>query len=171
MNVGGTVIQIVAGGNRTCALLTTGNIRCWGQGDSGALGYGNINDVGDNETPASRGDIDVGWTTSQVAVGSFHTCALSSVGNVRCWGDAAFGQLGYANTNDVGDDESPAAKGDVNVGAPAMTIAAGHEFSCARHSTGAVRCWGNASVGQLGYGNTTNIGDDEHPASVAALSF
>jgi hypothetical protein len=44
---------------------------------------------------------------------SFHTCARLGTGEVRCWGDAGFGQLGYANTVDIGDDETPASAGDV----------------------------------------------------------
>jgi hypothetical protein len=53
------VIQIAAGFRRTCALLDTGAVRCWGFGLDGRLGYGNNNDIGDDETPASAGDVDV----------------------------------------------------------------------------------------------------------------
>ena len=123
MNVGGTVTQIAAGGARTCALLTTGNVRCWGEGFAGSLGYGNTNDIGDNETPASVGDVNIGATATQIAASMFHTCALLSTGSVRCWGHGTAGRLGYGNEDDVGDNETPASAGDVDIGATATQIA------------------------------------------------
>ena len=75
--------EIAAGVNHTCALLSGGAVRCWGDGASGRLGYGNTNNIGDNETPASAGDVDVGGTVTEIAAGR-HTCALLSTGAVRC---------------------------------------------------------------------------------------
>ena len=42
-----------------CALLTSGSLRCWGAGYVGQLGYGNTKFIGDDETPASAGDVPV----------------------------------------------------------------------------------------------------------------
>ena len=28
-------------------------------------------------------------------------------GNLRCWGSADYGQLGFGNNSDIGDDELP----------------------------------------------------------------
>jgi hypothetical protein len=53
------VAQIRAGGYFACALLTTGAVRCWGSANSGQLGYANTTRIGDDETPASAGDVDV----------------------------------------------------------------------------------------------------------------
>jgi len=82
---------------------------------------------------------------------------------------AGFGQLGYANTHDIGDDEDPATAGDVAIGAPVRQLAAGLVHTCALvqlpTNTTAVRCWGSGGNGQLGYGNATTIGDDETPMS------
>jgi alpha-tubulin suppressor-like RCC1 family protein len=71
------------------------------------------------------------------------------------------GQLGYRDTGDIADGAGP---GDVPLGAPAVEIATGGSHSCARLETGALRCWGLGESGQLGYGNTESIGDDEDPA-------
>jgi alpha-tubulin suppressor-like RCC1 family protein len=49
----------------------------------------------------------------QLAAGGFHTCALLDDGNLRCWGYNFYGQLGYGNTNTIGDDETPASAGNV----------------------------------------------------------
>ena len=49
--VGGAVVDLVAGWNHACALLQSGDIRCWGEGIQGALGRGTPDNVGDDELP------------------------------------------------------------------------------------------------------------------------
>lgn len=168
--VGGTVTQIALGMQHTCALLDTGNVRCWGEGAHGRLGYGNSSRIGDNETPATAGDVNVGGTVVQVTAGGFHTCALLDTEDVRCWGSSYYGQLGYGNTDNIGDNEAPATAGDVDVGGTVVQIVAGYEHTCALMDTGAVRCWGRNQYGQLGYGHTNLIGDDETPASAGDVN-
>ncbi len=164
VNVGGTVIQIAAGYRHTCALLSDRTVRCWGQGSAGALGYGNTSTIGDDEAPASVGVVNVGGRVSKIAVDGYHTCVLLEGGTVRCWGSAT--PLGYGNTTAVGTSTTPADAGDLDLGGPATDIVAGYWHSCARLKGGAVRCWGESSYGQLGYGNTNSFGDNETPASV-----
>ncbi len=165
VNVGGTVVQLAAGDVHTCALLDTGAVRCWGTGWYGRLGYGNTNDIGDDEKPAVAGDVDVGGTVVQLSGGYHHTCALLDTGGVRCWGYGRYGSLGYGNTQNVGDDEPPAVVGDVPIGYAVAQVSAGYWHTCALLTTGAVRCWGWGADGQLGYGNTEDIGDNELPSS------
>jgi alpha-tubulin suppressor-like RCC1 family protein len=165
VHVGGSVIQLAAGGSHTCALLDTGTVRCWGDAAYGQLGYGNTRNIGDNETPASAGDVHVGGFVVKVVAGELHTCALLDTGAVRCWGYSEFGQLGYGNTIQIGDDEPPASAGNISVGGSVVQFAAGGSHTCALLDTGAVRCWGSARSGQLGYGNRISIGDTETPAS------
>jgi alpha-tubulin suppressor-like RCC1 family protein len=171
--VGGAVAQIVAGLQHTCALLTSGNIRCWGRGGSGRLGYGNQNDIGDNELPSLAGNVNIGGPVIQItsAASGEHTCALLDNGEIRCWGNGADGRLGYGNINNVGDDETPASVGNVNVGGTVVQVVAGSSHTCVLLSDGNVRCWGKASTGQLGYGNTNTIGDDELPSSAGNISI
>ena len=120
MNVGAPVAQIATGQN-TCARLTNGNVRCWGRAAAG-LGYMNNQTIGDDETPASAGDVNIGASATQIAVGGQHVCAILTTGALRCWGAGYDGQLGYGNNNDlsgkakfIGDDETPASAGDVPV--------------------------------------------------------
>lgn len=171
VDIGGKVVQLAAGMQHTCALLDTGSVRCWGLADEGRLGYGNSENIGDDETPADAGDVDIGGKVVQIAADAYGTCALLESGSVRCWGSGQFGELGYGNTEDIGDDETPADAGDVPLGAKATYIDVGFLHACAILDTGAVRCWGRAAPGCLGYGNVEDIGDDETPASVGDVKL
>ena len=48
-------------------------------------------------------------------------------------------------------------------------LSAGDNFVCALLDTQEAICWGDNNQGQLGYGHTMNIGDDETPASVGPI--
>src|SRR5690606_29410710 len=120
--------------------------------------------IGDNETPASVGDVDVGGPVVDIAAGTNHTCALLDGGALRCWGRNDVGQLGYGHTRNIGDDEAPASAGDVDVGGAVVKLALGGDHGCALLDTGAVRCWGRGYEGQLGHGVPHDRGDDETAA-------
>lgn len=171
VDVGGAVVQLDASNAHTCAVLGTGDVRCWGEGFGGRLGYGNSDSVGAEQTPASVGVVDVGGRVVQVAVGGSHTCALLADGQVRCWGSGVGGRLGYGDTDDVGAEQAPAAAGSVDVGGTVVQIDAAQSHTCAVLDTGAVRCWGDGFQGKLGYGNTNNVGDDETPASIDPVNL
>jgi alpha-tubulin suppressor-like RCC1 family protein len=171
VNVGESAVQISAGAAHTCAVLAGGTIRCWGLNGSGQLGYANTTTIGDNETPASAGPVTLGGAATGVSAGGSHTCARLVDGTLRCWGNGANGRLGYANTATIGDNESPSTAGAVSVGGGALSASAGGSHSCTVLTSGAVRCWGLAGSGQLGYSNTTTIGDDETPASAGVLDL
>ena len=103
-----------------------------------------------------------------------HSCAIITDGTVRCWGRGGEGRLGYGNTSDIGDDETPGSVGpvDLGTGRTAVAISAGSaRHTCALLDDGAVRCWGSGTLGRLGYGNTTTIGDDETPGSVGPVDL
>jgi alpha-tubulin suppressor-like RCC1 family protein len=169
VDVGGLAMQVAAGYAHTCALLDDGKVRCWGQNIGGALGYGNLDVIGDDESPASAGDVDVGGSVKQIVAGMLHTCALLDSGKVRCWGNGADGRLGYGSWQTIGDDETPAAAGDVDVGGKVKMLAAGDYATCALLDNGKVRCWGNGFNGELGHQNKQDVGDDETPASVGDI--
>ena len=48
---------------------------------------------------------------------------------------------------------------------PAIALVAGAAHACALAESGEVSCWGNNDVGQLGFGHTEAVGDDEVVAS------
>lgn len=168
LGVNRTATAISAGGGHTCAILDNGKVRCWGSNSAGQLGYGHVNDIGDDETPASAGYVDLGngRTAKAIAAGAAHTCAILDNDKVRCWGYGGDGVLGYGNENDIGDDETPASAGYVDLGSAELTakaIDAGGGHTCVILSTSKVRCWGDGYYGALGYGNPDDIGDNEIP--------
>ncbi len=166
IDLGMPAIQISAGGWQTCAVVQGGSIRCWGAGEYGVLGYGNAQNIGDNEHPAQAGDVKMlapGDKATKVVVGAEHTCALLEDGGVRCWGRGGF--LGYDNKLNYGIIDSQPPK--VNLGGPVIDIVAGGprpnfdgSSTCALLHNGRIRCWGLNLYGQLGVGHTQTIGDE-----------
>jgi alpha-tubulin suppressor-like RCC1 family protein len=116
----GHVVAIGAGDNSTCALLSSGQVMCWG--DAARRGNG------------GRPQVVAGIEgATQLAVGSSHRCVLVGAA-VQCWGDNGLGQLG---TSARGGVAVPIADG-------AVAVAAGSNTSCAVLRDGAVTCWGYA---------------------------
>jgi alpha-tubulin suppressor-like RCC1 family protein len=164
---GKTAVQLVAGHEFTCALLNDGNVKCWGNGNSGKLGQGNTNHIGDN--PNQMGDnlpavdLGTGKTAVQLTAGDYHVCAVLNDGTAKCWGSNNHGQLGQGNTDSIGDDASEMGDNlpvvDLGTGKTAVQLAASEHLTCALLNDGNAKCWGEGNVGQLGQGNTNNIGD------------
>ena len=170
---GRTATAIATGYDHTCVILDNGRVRCWGDGSYGQLGYGNANDIGDDETPVAAGTVDLGpgRTATAIATGGFHTCVVMDNGRLRCWGHNDNGQLGYGHTDDdIGRVLTPGdpAVGTVHLGSgrTADAVSAGTVHTCAILDDGTTRCWGRGSSGELGLGSGTSVGDDETPASV-----
>jgi len=54
-------------------------------------------------------------------------------------------------------------------GRTARSIAAGDFHTCAILDDGSLRCWGFGTSGQLGYGSTSDVGDDERPGQAGPV--
>jgi alpha-tubulin suppressor-like RCC1 family protein len=150
------VTAVTVGFFHTCALTAAGGVKCWGENSDGQLGDGTTTD---RLTP-----VDVVGLTSGVAsvvAGRVHTCAVTTGGGVKCWGDNSTGGLGDGTTS---DRSSPVNVTGLTSGVAA--VAAGATHSCAVTTGGALRCWGGNASGQLGDGTTT---DAATPVSVSGL--
>ncbi|HMA92307.1 MAG TPA: trypsin-like serine protease, partial [Polyangiaceae bacterium] len=169
VSLGAAATRLSAGASQTCAILTDGTVRCWGANASGQLGLGNTMNLGDNELPSDVSPLQFGDGVVELALGTTHSCALTSSGNVYCWGANSFGQLGLGHTRTIGDDEVPSVAGPVSLGGTAQRIAAGILNTCALMTSGELRCWGDNTREQLGYGTTQRLGDKQLPSSTAPV--
>lgn len=154
----GEAKQIVMGSAHTCALMKTGLVYCWGDGQYGQLGYHNTLDVGGGGPVTSAGFVSLAGAAVRLAAGGDHTCAVMSTGNVICWGRNNHGQLGYGHplTQNAGDNEFPYESGNVSINSPGQNftvkdLALGASHTCALLSNDSVKCWGYNAYGQLGY--------------------
>ena len=167
LGTGRTATAIAAGSFHTCALLDTGQVRCWGLGAAGQLGQGSIAAIG--TAPGQMGDalapVDLGTGRTAIALtaGASHTCALLDTRQVKCWGSNVAGQLGAGAIDIFGDgpgemgDARPTV--DLGTGRTARAISAGASHTCAVLDTNQVKCWGSSAFGQLGLGSEDTIGD------------
>ena len=138
------IAKIAAGNGHTCAVTTTGTVKCWGLNFFGQLGdnsttyrYTPVDVVAGPSLPALAG-------VSSLTTGLNHTCVLIS-GGAKCWGDNARGQLGDGSTTPrlTPVDVSGLAAGVVS-------IAAAAEHTCAVTIGGGVKCWGANLPSRLG---------------------
>lgn len=136
------VAKIVAGRYHTCAVTGGGGVKCWGLNVNGQLGDGA---TADHHTPVDVVGLSSGVT--EIGAGNEHTCALTSGGDVKCWGGNWAGQLGDGTTT---DHYTPVEVVGLNGGVNA--IASGQYHNCVLVSGGGLKCWGMNGAGQLGDG-------------------
>ncbi len=168
---GQTAIDIQAGFNMTCALLSNRKVICWGQGTNGKLGYGNTNTIGATQTPGAVGPVDlgVGRTANSISVVWDHVCVVLDNAQLECWGNNAVGMLGYGNTNPISTTQTPAAIGPVSVGSDVLSAGTGLSHTCVVLISNTVKCWGWGFKGRLGYGNENDLGGTQVPSSYGVV--
>lgn len=178
LGTGRTVKMISTGGRSACAVLDNGTLKCWGFNGDGQLGYDDTTSRGGTAGDmAALGTVflGVGRTAKAVSVADSvngsHTCAILDNGKLKCWGFNLSGQLGYDDTVTRGDKAGDmAALGYVDLGAgrTAVSVSTGFLVTCVVLDNGKLKCWGNNGYGQLGYEDITDRGDN--PGDMAALN-
>jgi alpha-tubulin suppressor-like RCC1 family protein len=102
-------------------------------------------------TPARRRTARSGVTNATaVSAGGSHSCALTSSGDVKCWGLNQEGELGI---NDATVNNATTPRNVDGLSSGQSEISAGIQHSCSRTST-TIRCWGIYTDWQLGNGTT-----------------
>ncbi len=108
-------VGVALGGATTCVLSATGRVKCWGSNDNGVLGLGDTKSRADvkSQVPSKLPVIDLGSDRKASAISVSRgnsACALLDQGEVKCWGNNQFGQLGTGTTDNRGDE--PGEMGD-----------------------------------------------------------
>lgn len=153
------VSDIALGAQHTCAILTSGEARCWGQNNTGQLGIGDKND---NSVPVSI----PGYSFKSITAGIQHTCAVTTDNGAKCWGQASAGRLG--NRVATGTYTSPVDVYGLETGV--ASISAGSHHTCAVTTNGGAKCWGQGMYGKLGYGTNPPDSDQTQPRDVYGLT-
>ena len=155
----GTVIDVQAGDEYTCALNNNNNVYCWGENDLGELATGNMTLSYMPEKISGFGDV------GQLAVDDETGCVLTKNGSgLFCWGNGSTGIFGPAN------NDSNNALTATNLTLTASRVYGGPttETLCISTQTGALDCWGDNTFGQLGNGDLTMV--DESTPTPALIS-
>lgn len=171
LGAGQAVIDIAAGGDNTCAILTGGQLKCWGRNVYGQLGIGSTSDMGDHpgEMGTSLPNVNLGSGASILSVAMSvggHACAILTLPSqadpvIKCWGRNDYGQLGIGDALHRGT--SPSHMGDalavVDLGISGVPkkLSLGDTHSCVLLATGSIKCWGRNDAGQLGLNLATTV--------------
>ena len=149
--LGAPATQLTAGEHLTCAALGSQGVSCWGDNRVGQLGSGSAG--GQSLTPLPVGNVENQEIIS-LSSGHTHTCAVTAVGAVFCWGNGELGtdNLALGNSNSaVVVQGLPAPAAEVKVGAGHTCVRLGSDNPLYRDK---LYCWGGNEYGQVGDGGT-----------------
>jgi alpha-tubulin suppressor-like RCC1 family protein len=140
------VTALAMGDYHTCAVVSGGALKCWGDNSDGQLGDGTTTQ---RSTPVDVIGLASGVTA--LTAGWDHTCAVASDGALKCWGRNSYGQLGDGTTT---QRNTPVDV--VGLASGVTALAASYSHTCALIiPTGRVKCFGLDGYGQLGTGAIT----------------
>jgi cysteine-rich repeat protein len=143
-------VDIALGQSHSCALRATGVVSCWGDDLNGQMGDNDM-DPADPLAPVDVTGLPPGVT--QVTAGQDHACALAG-GEVYCWGEAQFGQLGQNDDEETDSDTALLVPGLTGI----VQLVAGYNYNCALDGAGDMWCWGEGADGHLGDGGRVVTG-------------
>jgi alpha-tubulin suppressor-like RCC1 family protein len=167
------VLQVAAGYDFTCSLMSDRSVFCWGANYDGQLGQGmnamNMPDTDNRYRPVVvRGVADVTKLSTAVSFGG-HVCALKQDKTVACWG-SNFGGSAAGSPLGIGAGDSnphtvpvPLRQNASTVFQNVNDIATGQEFTCLVDTTSSVRCTGLNQLGEMGDGQSGSGVDRGYP--------
>ncbi len=134
------------GTTHSCALISGGSVRCWGDNFWGQSGNGT---GADSATPVFVSAIG---NAAEIVSGYSHACARLDDGAVKCWGRNGAGRLG----NGTVTTKELAPVSVINLLDNVATMEAGAGMGCVVLANKTAQCWGGNNLGQLGDGTDTN---------------
>ena len=174
-----TALEVVAGDQSTCVLTDDYAVKCWGDNASGELGI----DSDTTEFNTAQAGVDLVGTGEDTAwflgLGAAHTCislrweGSTARGQLLCWGANGSGQLAQGDTQSRGDSTNVVSSGTALELGGILGLSLGGDSGCVLNADYQAQCWGEGGQGQLGYGNTDDLGDtaSEISASTGVLDF
>lgn len=161
-----------------CALLSSGEVDCWGQNTQGQLGDGTSSGPDACSTPCSTRPVTVSGITTAVSLatdGGDSFCAVLASGAATCWGANEDGELGIGtnvgpNTcNMTACSTTPVTVegvGGSGTLSGVSSLDSALDGYCGLLSSGELDCWGANDDGDLGNGTTTST---YYPVTVSGV--
>ncbi|MDP6235895.1 MAG: hypothetical protein QF364_08640, partial [Candidatus Poseidoniaceae archaeon] len=145
LGTGRTAVAVAAGSEHTCAILDNGDLKCWGSDSRGQLGDGGqlwtSSNPTDTNTPSSTAiDLGTGRTAVAVTAGQSYTCAILDNGDLKCWGEDVYGQLGDGGSTNTNLNTPSSTAIDLGTGRTAVAVTAGDAHTCAILDNGDESC-------------------------------
>lgn len=136
-----------------CALLSNGNVECWGSNAMKRLGY----DSGAMPFSTAPQRVDSLSNVSHISVGGDNACARVADGGVYCWGAPELVNAGAVP--DAGEAPAEGALPTEQGRVPAaVTVSVGQTNSaCVTTPTGALSCWGHNERSELARAASTSF--------------
>ena len=147
-------------GQHKCGLVQSDAV-CWGRGQSGQLGNGNLGAAGN---PPATVAVMEKWV--DISTGRLTTCALNSDAEAFCWG---LNQSGEVGDTLLAQSARQLIPNRVVGGIKFSSVVAGWLHSCGISTAGVIYCWGNNTSGQLGLG-VIDTAPHAIPGPIASLS-
>ena len=155
------VIGLALGVEHLCTLHTGGQVRCLGNNGEGQLGDGtNIGRMSPTVVPGLESGV------TALASGLYHTCAVTSGGEVWCWGADESGQLGIGTTTSASQPWPLVALSGQTI----SSMSNGSNYACAYTTGGALYCWGLSNNGNLGVAEAIDFSAYALPMPVTGIS-
>eukprot|EP00798_Chlamydomonas_sp_ICE-L_P010787 gene10787-16932_t len=127
-----------------CAILDNGVLKCWGRNNMGQVGNRMMSSTQVLNTGDSLPAVNLGTgrTAKAISCGRDTSCAILDNGNVKCWGESEFGELGQGNFVAKSDPGNSMPVVKLGTGRTATSISVGYYNVCAILDNGNVKCWG-----------------------------
>lgn len=157
--------QYIACGGRHASLVTKqGEIYSWGEESGGRLGHGVDSDVSQPKLIDALSSLNI----ELVACGEYHSCAVTSSGNLYTWGDGTynFGLLGHGNN--VSHWIPKRVNGPLE-GVHVSSVTCGPWHTAVVTSAGKLFTFGDGTFGVLGHGDRKSVSIPREVESLKGL--